>query len=197
MLMDDVFLTIKNPIESEFKDKGSKFIAFTFPVATVDEVKSNLDFLRELHPKAVHHCYAYKIGLDNNAFRTNDDGEPSGSAGKPILNAIQSKNLSNVLVVVVRYFGGTLLGVPGLINAYKTATLNALDEAEIIEKTVTVIHEIAFDFEHMNAIMKIMKTYSLRIIEQGYTHQCTLRFEVRKSLEEIVLEKIAAVELPY
>lgn len=196
--MLDTFLTIITPSEGEFKDKGSKFLAYAFPVGSVEEVKFHLEFLKELHPKAVHHCYAYRIGIENENFRANDDGEPAGSAGKPILNAILSKNLTNVLVVVVRYFGGTLLGVSGLINAYKSATLDALDAAEFIEKTVDVVHEIAFDFEHMNAIMKIIKAHSLKILEQGFEDgKSTLRFEVRKSLEAIVLEKMASVELPY
>jgi uncharacterized YigZ family protein len=167
--MNDTFLTIKAPSEGEFKDKGSKFLAYAFSVSSVEEVKQQLDFLHELHPKAVHHCYAYRFGFEHEHFRANDDGEPSGSAGKPILNAIQSRQLSNILIVVVRYFGGTLLGVPGLINAYKSASLEAIDSAEIIEKVVVIEHEISFEFEQMNAVMKIMKTHSLKILEQGFS----------------------------
>jgi uncharacterized YigZ family protein len=145
MLFEDTYKTITGSAEGLFKDKGSKFFAYAYPIEDESEVKDLVDQLKKEHFKAVHHCYAYRLGQDRTNFRVNDDGEPSGSAGKPILNVLLSKDITNILVVVVRYFGGTLLGVPGLINAYKTATQEALAEAEIIEKTVNEIYEVRFD----------------------------------------------------
>ena len=189
--MTDTFHTITAPAEAEFKDKGSKFLAFAFPISKESDVKVNLEALKKMHPKAVHHCFAYKIGAET---RANDDGEPSGSAGKPILNVILSKQLNQILVVVVRYFGGTLLGVSGLINAYKMATANALSSAIIIEKTIDEVHEIEFAFENMNAIMKVLKDHSAKILSQGYTSNYTISFEIRRSLVAVVLEEIEKVK---
>ena len=132
----DKFRTIESSTTSEFKDRGSKFFAFAYPIERPQDVKERLQVLKKAHPKAVHFCYAYRIGTDGLQFRANDDGEPSGSAGKPILGQIDSLSFTNVLVVVVRYFGGTLLGVPGLINAYKTATADALQQAVVVEKWI-------------------------------------------------------------
>src|ERR1700704_2284357 len=134
----DVYQTISQQSLAEFKDRGSRFLAYAYPVKTVDEFKEKLQLLKKEHPKAVHHCFAYRIGLDGNNFRVNDDGEPSGSAGRPILGQIDSKQLTNVLVIVVRYFGGTLLGVPGLINAYKTTAALALQVTPVVRKPVEV-----------------------------------------------------------
>ena len=189
--MTDTFHTITAPAEAEFKDKGSKFLAFAFPISKESDVKVNLEALKKMYPKAVHHCFAYKIGSET---RANDDGEPSGSAGKPILNVILSKQLNQILVVVVRYFGGTLLGVSGLINAYKMATANALSSAIIIEKTIDEVHEIEFAFENMNAIMKVLKDHSAKILSQGYTSNYTISFEIRRSLVAVVLEEIEKVK---
>jgi uncharacterized YigZ family protein len=187
----DAYKTIKAASMAEIKEKGSRFIAYAYPIESEDEVKPLLEILKKEHFKAVHHCFAYKIGLDNDTFRANDDGEPSGSAGKPILNVILSKNLTNILIVVVRYFGGTLLGVPGLINAYKSASSDALDEAEIIDKTIDETIKIAFDFAQMNAVMKVMKEFQIKIIEQGYEdNQCTLSYSIRQSLAATVAAKI-------
>ncbi|WP_259014724.1 IMPACT family protein [Emticicia fluvialis] len=194
MLFEDTYTTIAKPTEGLYKDRGSKFLAFAYPITSEQEIKKHLDTLRSLHPKANHHCYAYRIGTDRNQFRVNDDGEPSGSAGRPILNVLLSKDLTNLLVVVVRYFGGTLLGVPGLINAYKSATAEALDNAETIEKTVNDIYEVSFDFEYMNDVMKVVKEFSLKISNQVYDNRCTLTVEVRKAMLNQVLNKIEKID---
>ncbi|HEY0111322.1 MAG TPA: YigZ family protein, partial [Fibrella sp.] len=146
------------------------------------------------HPKAVHHCYAYRLGLNKNNYRANDDGEPGGSAGRPILNVLYSRDLTNVLVVVVRYFGGTLLGVPGLINAYKTATMAALNEAAIIEQTVNETYRVRYPFEQMNEVMRLVKEQQLSVLKQDYDTACILDIEVRKSLVGSVLERLAKLE---
>ena len=144
MSKDFVYRTIEQPAMAEFKDRGSKFLAYGFPIQNADDFKKHLQQLKKEHPKAAHHCFAYRIGIDANTFRVSDDGEPSGSAGKPILGQIDSKEFTNTLVVVVRYFGGTLLGVPGLINAYKTATALALQLTPIVQKQVMRQYAVAF-----------------------------------------------------
>jgi len=194
MLFEDTYTTIATATEAIFKDRGSKFLAFAFPIGQEQEVKKHLDALRSLHPKANHHCYAYRLGTDRNQFRVNDDGEPSGSAGRPILNVLLSKDVTNILVVVVRYFGGTLLGVPGLINAYKSATTEALAEAQLVEKTVNDVYEVSFDFEFMNDVMKVVKEFSLKISNQVYDNRCTLTFEVRKAILNQVLGRIEKID---
>lgn len=194
MLFDDTYTTIRQATEGLFKDRGSKFLAFTYPLSNEQEVKKYLDLLRSLHPKANHHCYAYRLGTDRNQFRVNDDGEPSGSAGRPILNVLLSKDVTNILVVVVRYFGGTLLGVPGLINAYKSATVEALANAELIQKTVNDVYEISFDFEAMNDVMRVVKEFNLKISNQTYDNRCTLTIEIRKSILNQVFTKIDKID---
>ncbi|GAB3523315.1 IMPACT family protein [Emticicia fontis] len=194
MLFDDTYTTIKQATEALFKDRGSKFLAFAYPITNEQEVKKYLDALRGLHPKANHHCYAYRLGIERSQFRVNDDGEPSGSAGRPILNVLLSKDVTNILVVVVRYFGGTLLGVPGLINAYKSATIEALAEAEMIQKTVNDVYEISFDFEAMNDVMKVVKEFGLKISNQNYDNRCALTIEVRKSTLNQVLSKMEKID---
>jgi uncharacterized YigZ family protein len=194
MLFDDTYRTINKPYEGAFKDRGSKFLAFIYPIDREQEVKPIIDELKNLHPKANHHCYAFRLGLDRSNFRANDDGEPSGTAGRPILNTLLSKDLTNILVVVVRYFGGTLLGVPGLINAYKSAAMEALSNAEIIEKTINSRYEITFDFEKMNDVMKVVKEFNLKIIQQTYENRCGIEFEVRNSLINQVIGKMEKIE---
>lgn len=190
----DLYKTIKLPSEGIFKDKGSRFIAFTFPFEIESEVKSFIEPLRKEHFKAVHFCYAYRIGLDLNSFRVNDDGEPSGSAGRPILNVLLSKEITNILVVVVRYWGGTLLGVPGLINAYKSATEEALTNAEIIEKTVNDIYQITFGYVKMNDIMKIIKDFNLKIKNQQFDNQCIIEIEFRQNISSQVIERLNKID---
>ncbi|MGR3812177.1 IMPACT family protein [Jiulongibacter sp. NS-SX5] len=190
MTVSDTYFTISAPSEGLFKDKGSKFFGYAYPVEDEDEVKFYLDELRKQHPKARHYCYAYRLGTDDLNFRANDDGEPSGSAGKPILNVLLSKNLRNVLVVVVRYFGGTQLGVPGLINAYKMGSQEALREAKLEEKTINETLRLSFKIEYMNEVMKIIKKYDLNIIAQDYTTQYILNVEVRLSLLKDVKREV-------
>lgn len=191
MLFDDTYKTIAQPTEALFRDRGSKFLAFAYPISSDSEVKPMVANLKLLHPKANHHCWAVRLGIDRSVFRVNDDGEPSGTAGRPILNSLLSKNITNVLVVVVRYFGGTLLGVPGLINAYKTATEEALSQAKVIEKTVNDIYTITFEYLQMNDVMRIIKDEQLQIIEQKAELNCKIRFSVRKNQVEQVISKLA------
>jgi uncharacterized YigZ family protein len=200
MLFDDTYKTITHPTEGIFRDKGSKFIAFAYPLTTENKVKEHLVRLKNEHPKANHFCYAYRLTPDKNVFRVNDDGEPSGTAGRPILNTLLSADLTNILVVVVRYFGGTLLGVPGLINAYKSAAAECIKEAVVVEKSVNDVYEIKFGYLLMNDIMRLMKEEQLAILDQQFDNDCLLKFEVRKSSLNKVLsriEKQAGVELKY
>ena len=194
MLFEDTYKTIKTPSEGLFKDRGSKFLAYAYPIVHENEVKPLVENLKKEHFKAVHHCYAYRLGLDRSNFRVNDDGEPSGTAGKPILNTLLSQEITNVLVVVVRYFGGTLLGVPGLINAYKSATIEALAVADIIEKTVNDVYNVSFEFVQMNDIMKVVKEFSLKIRNQTYDNQCTMELEFRKTLTNQVIAKFEKID---
>jgi uncharacterized YigZ family protein len=177
----DFYFTIAQIALAEFKDRGSKFLAYAYPVATVDEFKGYLQDLKKEHPKAVHHCFAYRIGLDGNNFRVGDDGEPGGSAGKPILNQIDSRQLANVAVVVVRYFGGTLLGVPGLINAYKTATALALQTVPVLQKPVEINYELHFDYTKQNDVLTIVKQFNCTIIEQQQQLFCLLKIGIPKA----------------
>jgi uncharacterized YigZ family protein len=195
--MSDLYQTIQSPSEGLFKDKGSKFYAFAYPFTQEFEVKSLIEPLRKEHFKAVHFCYAYRIGLDRTNFRVNDDSEPSGSAGRPILNVLLSKEITNILVVVVRYWGGTLLGVPGLINAYKSATEEALANAEIIEKTVNEVYQITYEYVQMNDIMKVIKDFDLKIINQKFDNQCVIEIEFRTSLSPQVLGKLEKIEVAF
>ena len=153
MLFEDTFKTISKPSEGIFKDKGSRFIAYLYPIQSELDIKDIIAELKSIHPKASHHCWALRLSQDRSIFRINDDGEPSGTAGRPILNTLLSFDLTNVIAVVVRYFGGTLLGIPGLINAYKTATNEAIQASEIIEKTVDLVFKIEFSHSVMNEVM--------------------------------------------
>ncbi|MCQ6956961.1 IMPACT family protein [Mucilaginibacter aquariorum] len=193
MLFDDTYKTIARPVESIFRDRGSKFLGFAYPVTSDNDIKAIVANLKSEHPKANHHCWAIRLGIDRSVFRVNDDGEPSGTAGRPILNTLLSRNITNVLVVVVRYFGGTLLGVPGLINAYKTATEMALDAAQVIEKTVNDIYTITFDYVQMNDVMRIIKDDQLQILEQVSELNCQIKFSVRKTQIEQVMSKLNKV----
>lgn len=200
MLFEDTYLTINKPSEGIIKDRGSKFLSFAFPVDSEEEIKHELSRLRKAHPSARHHCYAFRLGADKQAYRANDDGEPSNTAGKPILGQIQSKDLTNILIVVVRYFGGTLLGVSGLINAYKLAAADAIINTEIIEKTVDNIYELKFDYLCMNDVMKIIKDEGLSILSQNFELSCFLSFSVRKSNSTKIydlIKKTKGIEIKY
>ena len=181
MLFEDTYYSISQPCQGLYKDKGSKFIAYAFPVSNEEEIKTHLSALRKEHHSARHHCYAYRLGADKLIYRANDDGEPSSTAGKPILGQIQSKDLTDILIVVVRYFGGTLLGVSGLINAYKLATADAINNALIVEKIVKEKYEIKFDYLQMNDVMKIIKDENLEIQSQNFELTCSLTFAVLKN----------------
>ncbi|WP_207426246.1 YigZ family protein [Pedobacter sp. SYSU D00535] len=200
MLFDDKYKTIEKPLEGIFRDRGSKFIAYAFPVRSEEQAKMHVSQLKEEHPKARHHCWALRLSPDRNVFRLNDDGEPSGTAGRPILNVILSNDLTNICVVVVRYFGGTLLGVPGLINAYKTATAEALKLAEVIELSIKDVYSITFDYLQMNVVMKTIKDENLKIRRQEFENICTAEIEIPKSQLNSTLgkfEKIESLKLRY
>lgn len=183
----DFYFTIEKPSSAEFKDRGSKFIAFAFPVETADGFKKQLQGLKKEHPRAVHHCFAYRIGTDGNNFRSSDDGEPSGTAGKPILGQIDSKGLTNLAVIAVRYWGGTLLGVPGLINAYKTAAALALQVTPVVQKQVEVNYCIEFDYTQMNEVMMVLKQFSCTILSNDMQLFCVIRAGIPKNrLEEVL-----------
>jgi uncharacterized YigZ family protein len=200
MLFEDTYLTIGTIAEGLYKDKGSKFIAYAFPVSSEQQIKHHLSDLRKEHFNARHHCYAFRLGADKMAYRANDDGEPKYSAGKPILGQIQSNDLTNILIVVVRYFGGTLLGVSGLITAYKLAAANALENAVIIEKKVKEVYQLTFDYLQMNDVMKLMKDEELEQISQNFDLNCTLAFAVRKNNAQKVVDlfkKISNLEIQF
>jgi uncharacterized YigZ family protein len=189
MLFEDTYRTIQKPCEGIFRDRGSKFLAYAFPLNAENELKNILAQLKSEHPKANHHCWAIRLGIDRSVFRINDDGEPSGTAGRPILNTLLSRDLTNIAVIVVRYFGGTLLGVPGLINAYKTATEEALKQAVIIEKTVNDIYTVQFDYLQMNEVMKIIKDDNLVIATQSFDNDCIVQVSIRKTMVNQALAK--------
>ena len=176
----DFYYTIDTQGIAEFKDRGSKFLAYTFPVKTKEDFKIHLQALKKEHPKAVHHCFAYRIGYDGTNFRVSDDGEPSGTAGKQILGQIDSKKLCDILVVVVRYFGGTLLGVPGLINAYKTATSLALQCTHITQKYIEVNYSLHFNYPEMNEVMHILKQYNCSILKNETQLFCAIETGIPK-----------------
>jgi uncharacterized YigZ family protein len=194
VLFEDTYRTVAEPVEGFFKDKGSKFISFVFPISSENEAKSHLLELREIHPKANHHVYAYRLGMDRMQYRLSDDGEPSGSSGRPILNTLYSKEITNVLVVVVRYFGGTLLGTPGLINAYRSATEDALENAEIVVKHLFNLYKLSFSYVQMNDVMRIVKELELPVSEQLFEMDCSLVVEVRTTLLERFMTRVEKVE---
>lgn len=188
--MHDSYLTIERESEGFYKEKGSKFIALAFPVSSEDEIKAKLEQLRKEYYDARHHCYGYIYGHNGEHFRANDDGEPGHSAGDPILGQIKSRELTNTLVVVIRYFGGTKLGVSGLIGAYKTAAAEALDASEVLKKEISEAFQFSFPYEEMNAVMKLVKDLNLKILDQGYDEQCTLDVEVIVSTVKILENKV-------
>ena len=190
MSEQDFYTTIEKSSNAEFKDRGSRFIAFAFPIETKDDFKKQLQVLKKAHPKAVHHCFAYRIGTDGNNFRSSDDGEPSGTAGKPILGQLISKGITNTAVVVVRYWGGTMLGVPGLINAYKTATALALQVTPLVEKQIEVNYSIEFDYTQMNEVMMILKQFNCTILANEMQLFCNIKAGVPKNRVEEVLYRL-------
>ncbi len=193
MLFDDTYKTIASPAEGIFRDRGSKFLGFAFPVKSTSEISPILEHLRKDHHGANHHCYAYRLGADHSAYRVNDDGEPSGTAGKPIFGQIQSNGITNVLIVVVRYFGGTLLGVSGLINAYRSAAAECIANSTVVEKFITEYYRIEFPYDAMNGVMKILKDHELGQTHQDFQLDCSLEFAVRKSEADLVIEQLGKI----
>ena len=184
------YRTIEQPATIEMKEKSSKFIAFAFPVESEMSVKKWIDELWELHPKATHICYAYRLGIDKNQYRANDDGEPSGSAGKPILGQIDSKSVTNILVAVVRYFGGTKLGIPGLIESYKEAAKMVLAQSVIVEKEEMVSYRLLLDIEQYNEVMNALKKIKVMVRQQTFTDKCVLQIDMEKARETMVLDSL-------
>ena len=185
----DTYKTIESPSEEVlFKDKNSKFYGYTFPVTSEEDVKLIIDQLKKTHFSARHWCYAYQLGTDKISFRANDDGEPNNSAGMPIYGQIQSFDVTNILVVVVRYFGGVKLGVSGLISAYKTTAQLALEAAEIIEKTIDRYFTISFDYKNMNKVMRIIKEKNITVVSQKLEESCQIRIAVRKKIAEEIFD---------
>jgi uncharacterized YigZ family protein len=185
--MEDVYKTIETPGEETlFKEKGSKFFGYTFPVLSEEEVKECLEELRKKHHTARHFCYAYQLGIEKTRFRANDDGEPNNSAGMPIYGQIQSFEVTNILIVSVRYFGGTKLGVGGLISAYKTSAQLALQAATILEKTIKVQYQLTFKYDLMNAVMRIIKEKNLEVVSQKLEMDCQYTIAVSKNDSEAI-----------
>lgn len=185
----DTYKTIlKDSPEVLFKDKNSKFLGYAYPVNDVDAIKERIELLKKQHHSARHWCYAYQIGTEKIVYRANDDGEPNNSAGQPIYGQIQSFNLTNILVVVVRYFGGVKLGVGGLINAYRTAAQLALEASKIVEKTINIEYLISFEYKNMNKVMRIIKERQLKIVDQKLELDCQVTISVRKKHANSIFE---------
>lgn len=195
----DTYLTILNPSQGTYSQLRSKFLAFAYPVKTEDEVKQHVAAIQKKYYDARHACYAYMLGADRQRFRANDNGEPSGTAGKPILGQINSNNLTDILIVVVRYFGGIKLGTSGLIQAYRAAAAEAIQAATIVEKTVDGTIDIAFPFPAMNAVMKVVKDIEPQIVDQGYADDnCTMKLTIRQGQMPVLksrLEKILELKI--
>lgn len=190
----DTYKTISKPSEGIFKDKGSKFLGYAFPVYQEQEIKDIVAQLKKQHHSARHHCFAWRLGKNNVFSRINDDGEPSGSAGRPILGQIQSNGVTNILIVVVRYFGGTLLGVSGLINAYKQAAQASLENADIVEKIAEEIIEVQFSYTATNDIMQLIKEMQLEMTSSDLGLKCKIKIGVRLSLIDLILNKLNKIE---
>lgn len=189
MEINDTYKTITKPSQEVlFKDKNSKFFGYAFPVTSEEEVKSIIENLKKQHHSARHWCYAYQIGTQNISYRANDDGEPNNSAGMPIYGQIQSFDVTNVLIVVVRYFGGVKLGVGGLINAYKTAAQLALENSKIITKTINIDYLIKFDYKNMNKVMRVIKEKQLNVVNQKLELDCQIHISVRKKVANSIFE---------
>lgn len=186
----DFYYTIDQPATAEFKDRASKFLGYAFPITSAEEFKKQLQLLKKEHAKAVHYCFAYRIGTDGNNFRSSDDGEPAGTGGKPILGQIDSKSLTDIALIVVRYFGGTLLGVPGLINAYKTVAALALQVVPIIKKQIEIKYSLQFDYTQMNVIMTLMKQFNCTIITQQMQMFCDVTVGIPANRSEEILYRL-------
>ncbi|MCD4769579.1 MAG: YigZ family protein [Bacteroidales bacterium] len=191
---NDEYKTLKVRSTGIFRDRGSKFIAIASPAGSVDEAMNIIDDIKKEYRDARHHCYAYKIGKDEERWRVNDDGEPAGSAGKPIMGQIRSFDITNIVIVVVRYFGGTLLGVGGLINAYKSAAKEALSSGQLVIKTLKVQYLLEFPYSGMNSVMKLIKEKKLEQYYQQFELDCKIKVRFRKDFEEKVLKALASIK---
>ena len=194
MLIKDTYASIAGRSDGLFKDNGSRFIAQAYPVESEEEVKEIVGSLKKEYHDARHHCFAYRLGLDGSRWRANDDGEPSGSAGRPILGQIDAAGLSDILVVVIRYFGGIKLGIPGLIRAYKTSTADALAQAAVVEKVAGKDYRLSFPYLSMDAVMKVVKDMSLPQKDQYFAERCSMLLRVRLSQEAAFLERVSNIE---
>lgn len=192
-MLIDSYKTIHEESKGLYKDRGSKFLSFAFPVDSEEQIKDILQSLRKEFHDARHHCYAYRMGIETIQYRVNDDGEPSGTAGKPIYGQIMSFELTNILVVVVRYFGGTLLGTSGLINAYRNATKDCLLAAKIVNRNIQSRLEIHFPYENMSAVMKVLKDEDASILEQKFDNYCTIIINIRKTHYDILCDRLQKI----
>jgi uncharacterized YigZ family protein len=192
--MSDLYRTIEKPSEGLYKEKGSKFLGMAYPVSKQEDITQRLSELRKKYHDARHQCYAWRLGPEKKEYRVNDDGEPSGSAGKPIFGQIQSRDLSDVLIVVVRYFGGTLLGVGGLIRAYRAAASDALDHNQVVERKVYHRMKVDFKYDRMNPVMKLIKEYELDFEDQQFDLDCSLSLRVWKRKSEKVVRGFSKIE---
>lgn len=190
----DSYLTIESDAEAIFKEKSSKFLCYAYHVESEEEISAHLEVLRKRYYDATHHCYAWRLGPFGEKFRANDDGEPSSTAGKPILGQLLSREITNCLIVVVRYFGGTKLGVPGLISAYKESAAAVLDEAKVVERTVGTLVKVDFSYVVMNDVMRIIKDEQPTIVEQIFDNLCSMTLSIRNRKAELVLGKLRKVE---
>ena len=191
-MLTDSYQTIASPSEGEYKEKGSKFLAYAYPMDAESDIDGFMASLRDIHPKARHYCYAYKLGLDGTRFRANDDGEPSGTAGKPIYGQLLSFGLTNVCIIVIRYFGGTKLGASGLIHAYKEASKAALDTATLIEKYLYVSYQLTFGYDHMGHIMNALKDPDIEITDKVFEDHCVVNIQIRLSVENQAIHRLKA-----
>ena len=193
-MAQDSYKTIARPAETTYRQLSSKFLVYAYPVETEAEIKEHLDALRKRWFDATHHCYAWRLGAKGEQFRANDDGEPSSTAGKPILGQLLSQEVTNCLVVVVRYFGGTKLGVPGLIAAYKESTALVLSECEIVERTVDVVIDVSFSYIAMNDVMRIVKDMQPKVVNQVFDNLCTMTLSIREGDSEQLIGRLEKVE---
>ncbi|MEO6539112.1 MAG: YigZ family protein [Ferruginibacter sp.] len=190
----EFYYTIEQAGTAEFKDRGSRFLAYAFPINSPAEFKKQLQVLKKEHIKAVHHCFAYRVGYDGNNFRSGDDGEPAGTAGKPILGQLDSKGLTDAAIIVVRYFGGTLLGVPGLINAYKTVAALVLQVVPIIQKQIEIKYSLQFDYTQMNIIMTLLKQFNCTIITQQMQLFCNMAVGIPLNRSKEILYRLKELQ---
>lgn len=191
---EDSYLTLAEPAEALYKEKGSKFLAYAYPVSSEEQIRECLDALRKRYYDATHHCYAWRLGADGQNYRVNDDGEPSSTAGRPILGQLLSYGVTDVLVVVVRYFGGTKLGVSGLIAAYKESAAAVLSAAQIVERTVDVRFEVEFGYLVMNDVMRVVKEMRPEVLEQRFDNLCTMRLSIRAGRADALRERLQKIE---